>query len=148
MSRSRRLKPVVKHVDDLEQQALREVARCQNALDREKQRLQQLQDYRFEYQVKRSDSNQVYSSIQLSEFQRFLHQLDQTIEQQHIVLRRCEADLQGKREQWKETRMNSKLMHKVVDKFHQEEARKQEQQEQKELDEFSLRKHTVSRYRS
>ena len=141
MTRARRLKPVVDHVDDLEQQALQEVARCQNQLQAEQQRLEQLQQYRLEYQSRKNATGQVFSSFELVEFQRFLQQLDQTIEQQQLVLRQCEVTLNGKREQWKETRVNAKLMHKVVDNLHEQEARHQEKLEQKEMDEHALRQH-------
>ncbi len=141
MSRSRRLKPVVEHADDLEQKALREVARCQNELETQKMRLQQLQQYRLEYQGRKNDASQVYSSFELVEYQRFLQQLDQTIEQQQLVLKQCEVTLNGKRDQWKETRVNAKLMHKVVENLNQQEMRHQEKLEQKEMDEHALRKH-------
>lgn len=144
MKRSRRLKPVVQHVDDLEQQALKEVAVCQNQLASEQQRLQQLQQYRYEYQARRDTANAVYSSIELVEYQRFLQQLDHTITQQQLVLKRCEVALNGKRELWKETRMNSRLMHKVVDNLNQQEVRHQEKLEQKEMDEHSLRQHNLT----
>lgn len=141
MTRSRRLKPVVQHVDDLEQQALQEVARCQNQLQAEQQRLHQLQQYRQEYQSRKNDTGKLYSSFELVEFQRFMQQLDQTIEQQQLVLKQCEVTLNGKRDQWKETRVNAKLMHKVVDNLQQQEVRHQEKLEQKEMDEHALRQH-------
>ena len=141
MTRSRRLKPVVQHADDKEQQALQEVARCQNQLQAEQQRLDQLQQYRHEYQSRKTDTGKLYSSFELVEFQRFLQQLDQTIEQQQLVLKQCEVTLNGKREQWKETRVNAKLMHKVVDNLQQQETRQQEKIEQKEMDEHALRQH-------
>ena len=142
MSRSRRLKPVVRHVDDLEQQALKEVARHQSQLETEQQRLAQLRQYRSEYQARKNDASQVYSAFQLVEYQRFLQQLDQTIEQQQLILQQCEVSLNGKREQWKETRVNAKLMHKVVDNINQQETHRKEKLEQKEMDEHSLRKHS------
>ncbi len=144
MNRSRRLQPVVEHADDLEQKALQEVARCQNRFDAEQQRLQQLQQYRHEYQSRKNNAHQLYSSIELVEYQRFLQQLDHSIEQQHLVLKQAEVALNGKREQWKETRVNSKLMHKVVDNLNQQEMRHQEKLEQKEMDEHSIRKHNLS----
>ena len=145
MSRSRRLQPVVRHVDDLEQRALREVARCQNELTVEQNRLQQLQQYRYEYQARRNNTGQTFSSFELVEYQRFLRQLDQTIEQQMLVLKQCEFTLNNKRDQWKETRVNSKLMHKVVDNLDLQERNRQEKLEQKELDEHSLRCHAINR---
>lgn len=145
MSRSRRLQPVVRHVDDLEQQALSEVAKCQNQLQVEQERLRQLQQYRLEYQSRKSHTGQTFSSFELVEFQRFICQLDETIEQQQLVLKQCELSLAKRRDQWKETRVNSQLMHKVVDNLHQQEKAKQEKLDQKELDEHSLRGHAISR---
>ncbi len=140
MTRTQRLAPVVEHTDKKERRALQEVAQSQAVFEGEQQRLTQLQDYKLEYLQKKKYDIGVFTPIELQEFNRFMQQLDQTIQQQMelVALRQQELDL--KRDQWTATRIDSKKMHKVVERLKQQEFVEQERKEQKALDEFAQRK--------
>lgn len=140
MTRTQRLKPVVQHTDRKEQLALQEVAQAQGLLELEKSRLVQLQDYKLEYLQKQKYDIGVFTPLQLQEFNRFMQQLDQTVERQMEVMEQRQQELAHKQQLWNATRVDSKKMHKVVDKLQQQELVEQERKEQKVLDEFGLRR--------
>ena len=144
MTRTRRLRPVVQHTDKKEQQALREVAQSQGLLDMELNRLEQLKDYKLDYLQKKKYDIGVFTPIQLQEFNRFMQQLDQTIERQMDVVALRERELEDKRRQWSITRIDSKKMHKVVEKLEHQENVEQLRKEQKVMDEFAQRKNNRS----
>jgi len=140
MTRSQRLHPVVEHTDKKEQRALQEVAVSQNLLEIEQARQVQLQNYKLEYLEKKKYDIGVFTPHELQEFNRFLQQLDQTIERQIDVVELRQQELSQKRQLWNAMRIDSKKMHKVVEKLQQQEFVEQERKEQKELDEFAQRK--------
>ena len=144
MTRTRRLRPVVQHTDKKEQQALREVAQSQGLLDMELNRLEQLKEYKLDYLQKKKYDIGVFTPIQLQEFNRFMQQLDQTIERQMDVVALRERELEDKRRQWSITRIDSKKMHKVVEKLEHQENVEQLRKEQKVMDEFAQRKNNRS----
>lgn len=140
MTRTERLEPVVQHVDEKEQQALKAVAVSQNEVEVEKSKLRQLESYRDEYLTKQSMTNSSCSVVELQEFNRFLAQLDDTIKKQIDVIRFRETELECKRQSWMETRINSNVMHKVVENMQVEEEKQLSRSEQKSMDEFCQRK--------
>lgn len=140
MTRSQRLHPVVQHTDKKEQRALQEVAVSQNLLEIEQARHVQLQNYKLEYLEKKKYDIGVFTPHELQEFNRFLQQLDQTIERQMEVVELRQQELSQKRQLWNAMRIDSKKMHKVVEKLQQQEFVEQERKEQKALDEFAQRK--------
>lgn len=137
MTRIQRLRPVVKHTDEKEQHALQEVARSQGLLDIELARQAQLQEYRLEYLQKNKFDIGVFTSLELQEFNRFMQQLDLTIERQLDVVKMRQLEVEQKRDAWNGMRIDAKVMHKVVEKLQQQEFVEQERKEQKELDDVS-----------
>jgi len=138
MTRSKKLQPVVKHVDKREQSALQAVAFSQQQLQQQQLRLQQLIEYKQEY-IQQQAMPQTCSSLQMQEFQRFLAQLDDTIVRQQQVVAMAERELGIKREHWKASRSKSEAMHKVVDRIQSHEQQKAAKSEQKLMDEAALR---------
>lgn len=139
MTRTQRLGPVVQHTDKKEQRALQEVAQSQAVLDGEQTRLTQLQNYKLDYLQKKKYDIGVFTPIELQEFNRFMQQLDQTIERQIELVELRQHELEHKRQLWTVTRIDSKKMHKVVEKLQKQEQYEQERKEQKALDEFAQR---------
>jgi len=137
MTRIQRLRPVVQHTDKKQQHALQEVARSQGLLEIEQARQAQLQDYRLEYLQKKKSDVGVFTALELQEFNRFMQQLDQTIERQLEVVKLRQLEVEQKRAAWNATRIDAKVMHKVVEKLQQQEFVEQERKEQKELDDIT-----------
>ena len=144
MTRTERLQPVVEHTDKKEQNALREVATAQDELDGELALLRQLQEYKREYLQRRQPEAELFSPMQLQEFNRFLRQLETTIAGQEKQVERSRAELERKQRAWQASRVDSKVMHKVVDRLEQQESVERERREQKAHDEFAQRKNTRS----
>jgi len=140
MRRIERLDPVVQHVDKKQEKALQAVAFSQDQVAQEKNKLEQLLVYRTEYLNKQGHTEQACSVIEMQEFNRFLMQLDDTIKKQLKVIRLRETELDAKREVWQATRVDSKVMHKVVENLQQQEQIQQARDEQKTMDEFAQRK--------
>lgn len=139
MTRTRRLRPVVQHTDKKQQQALQQVAQSQRLLEIEQVRQAQLQDYKLDYLQKKKHDIGVFTPLQLQEFNRFMQQLDETIERQMEVVQSRQREVEQKREVWNATRIDSKVIHKVVEKLQKQESAEQERREQKALDEFTQR---------
>jgi len=140
MTRSKKLQPVVRHVENNEQSALKAVALSQQQLQQHQNQLQQLKGYKNDYENRHSSATAVsYSSLQLQEFNRFLNQLNDTIEQQQQVVQIAQREVDIKRQSWKHTRSRSDAMHKVVDKIQASEMKQAEKTEQKDMDEVALR---------
>ncbi len=137
MTRTERFDPVVQHADKKEQVALKAVAFSQNSVDIEKGKLVQLQAYRNEYFNRQRQSS--CSVLEMQEFNRFLAQLDDTINKQIELIKLRENELSQKRNLWQQTRVSSKAMHKVVENLQQEEDFELQRIEQKVMDEFSQR---------
>lgn len=140
MTRTERLKPVVSHTDKKERQALQAMATCKNELEMELRKIEQLKSYKTEYLNKQSQKNMTYSSLELQEFKRFIDQLDQTISQQGEIVEMRRQALDHKRKTWQATRINSKVMHKVVENLNTAERLQEDKTEQKVMDELSQRK--------
>lgn len=141
-ARTRKLAPVVKHVDKHEQSALQAVAYSQKQLHMQEEILAQLQRYKAEYTERQCNpQQQSFSAMQLQEFSRFLAQLDETIKQQQKNVEMAAREVEFKRDKWKDKRSRSKAMHKVVDRIQASEQQQAHKTEQKLMDEFALRLH-------
>ena len=141
MTRTKKLKPVVQHVENKEQNALQAVAFSQRQLEQQQLRLQQLIAYREDYASRHEQGKPVlYQANQLKEFNRFVHQLDDTIQQQEQLVALAAREVEFKRQAWKLTRSRSDAMHKVVDRLQQQERDQEQRTEQKTMDEIALRR--------
>lgn len=143
MTRIKRLDPAVRQADEKEQAALKRVAEAQSRVNIEKNKLAQLGEYRNEYLFRQDYSRISLSAIELQEFNRFLAQLDDTISRQQAIIEQCERELDNRRSSWQKTQINCKVMHQVVENLQKEEVLQQMRNEQKVMDEFSLRKRII-----
>lgn len=139
MTRSKKLKPVVKHVEDREQDALRGVAFSQRRLSEQEIRLKQLVDYRLDYINRHVSEQGSVSAVEFQEYHRFMSQLDDTIKQQQEVVELAVKELEIKRRHWQLSRTKSDAIHIMVDRIQQSELREEERVEQKLMDEAALR---------
>ncbi len=140
MTRTKKLAPVVDHVDKNEQTALQSVAFSQQQLQQQINRLNQLFEYQKEYAERHNRGVTIsYTSVQLQEFNRFLHQLDETIKQQQHVVAMAEREVEIKRQKWKLTHSRSNAIHKMVDRLQMDEDKQEQRKEQRFMDEISLR---------
>ena len=142
MTRTERLSPIIKYNDEREHKALLEVAESKGVLEREQIQLQQLEAYRVEYYQGSVNNQTAVSSYQMQEYNRFLAQLDTTIKSQKQVIQQRQRELDRKRHEWTETRIDASAIHKVAENIDKKEQLAANRQEQKLSDEFSQRKFT------
>ena len=139
-AQTKKLEPVVRHVDKNEQEAMQAVAFSQQQLRMQEEILQKLYQYKDEYTSGQNVSGQVaYGAVQLQEFNRFLMQLDDTIKKQHETVKMAAHEVEVKRQKWKDQRSRAQAMHKVVDRLHASEQHQVQVAEQKIMDEIALR---------
>lgn len=139
-ARTKKLQPVIKHVDSNEQNAMQAVAFSQKQLALQEEILQKLHDYKQEYIDGHAQSTgTAVSAMQLQEYSRFLMQLDETIRKQQQVVDMAEREVEIKRIKWHDHRSRAQAMHKVVDRIEADEHQHAQVLEQKFMDEIALR---------
>jgi flagellar FliJ protein len=141
MTRSERMQPVVQVAETREREAAKALGACQQQLHAHQNRLAQLQGYRMEYLERFQAAGQGgMSGAQLREWQQFLANLDQAIDQQRRQVELTGRQCDQVRLAWLRVRSKQKAVEKVVDRFRTEEIHAAAKREQKDNDEIAQRK--------
>ena len=135
--RSKRIQPIAKHADQLQQQAVQIFVVAQQAVVDAQLQLEQLIGYRTEYNSSRVNSAQ--RATQLRDYQLFLNKLNLSIEQARINILNKKQICEQQKLNWLKTRSRSKALDAVIVKYQMQEAKIEARIEQKEQDEFSSR---------
>ena len=135
--RSKRIQPIAKHADQLQQQAVQIFVVAQQAVVDAQLQLEQLIEYRSEYNNGRVSGS--LSVIQLRDYQVFLNKLNQSIDQARINIINKKQLCEQQKLNWLKTRSRSKALDAVIVKYQMQEAQIEARIEQKEQDEFSSR---------
>lgn len=135
--RSKRIQPIAKHADQLQQQAVQIFVVAQQAVVDAQLQLEQLIEYRSEYNKGRVSIS--LSAIQLRDYQVFLNKLNQSIDQARINIINKKQLCEQQKLNWLKTRSRSKALDAVIVKYQMQEAQIEARIEQKEQDEFSSR---------
>ena len=140
MTKSKRLKPIIKIAEEREQVAVRGYLQAQQTHNGRLARLDELVAYREEYQGKFISTDSVArTAFQFNDYRAFLLRLDAIIEEQKRLVALSATDMESKRIEWLKKREKSQSLEKVAEKFMKEEQLQQNQKEQKEADERSQR---------
>jgi flagellar FliJ protein len=119
-----------------EHKAARTLAEKQQQLQQQRDRLQELLSYREEYAVKFQKHGSVGLDVRrLNEYRSFLEKLNLAIEQQRQRINQVSGECHVYQEHWVTTRIHSKAVDKVVDRFQRQDLREEDSREQNELDE-------------
>jgi len=135
--RSKRIQPIAKHADQLQQQAVQIFVVAQQAVVDAQLQLEQLIEYRSEYNNGRVSVS--LSAIQLRDYQVFLNKLNQSIDQARMNIIHKKQLCEQQKLNWLKTRSRSKALDAVIVKYQMQEAQIEARIEQKEQDEFSSR---------
>jgi len=135
--RSKRIQPVAKHADQLQQQAVQIFVAAQQAVVDAQLQLEQLIGYRSEYSSSRGSNG--LSAGQLKDYQFFLNKLNQSIDQARINILNKKQLCEQQKINWLKTRSRSKALDAVIVKYRIQEAQIEARIEQKEQDEFASR---------
>ena len=135
--RSKRIQPIAKHADQLQQQAVQVFVAAQKTVVDAQLQLEQLIEYRSEYNGGRISLN--LSATQLKDYQTFLNKLNQSIEQARMNILHHKQICEQQKLKWLKTRSRSKALDAVIVKYQMQEAQIEARIEQKEQDEFASR---------
>lgn len=139
MKRSKRMQSVVEIAKTKEQNAARLLGQKQQFLTAQRKRLDELISYREEYARQFQSQGTIgFDARRLHEYRSFLEKLNLAIVQQRDRINLAAGECHVCQKSWMDSRVNSKALGKVVDRFRTDETRKKELQEQKELDERAM----------
>ena len=146
--RSQRLQVALDMEDRHEQAARERFVAAQQALAEQQQRLAELERYHHEYQQQiRDEASGTTSAARLQAGQQFISQLVSAIAQQQQQVDRHRATVEEARKQWQAARERREGMARYIETCRQREAREDERQEQKALDEAANQRYARSMQR-
>jgi len=140
MSRSGRMQPVQQLAESRERDAGRALADARARLADQEQQLEQLLRYRDEYLAGGSPGLGTTDTVRLSNRSAFLERLNDAIREQRARVDRAQEESDRYAAAWQETRVEAAAIGRAVDRFRQDERRAVERVEQREHDEFAIRR--------
>lgn len=140
MLRSKRLAVVLTLEEKKEQEALERMGEAREAVDQQRQQVDNLNRYQQEYRDQIRNSQQgVVQVSRLQAWQAFIAQLDQVIRQQQQQLEKAEQVFEARRLEWQQAWERKRGMEKYIESCRQQEQRDQDIREQKLADEAAGR---------
>lgn len=141
MTKSDRLKPVIKVAENRERAAAKVLGEAQQAAQQRKKRLDELTSYRNDYCARfNSTQSAARPALMMADFRVFLTRLDEAIVQQQRLLDASLRDVEAKKQRWLAERTKTKALDKVTTRLRKQERVHAERKEQKETDERAQRK--------
>jgi flagellar FliJ protein len=146
MQRSQRLDPVVTLAKQKEQEALTELGKVSSAWQKDKQQLDDLNQYKADYlQRFRQGDIQQLGANKVMAYRAFLAQLDQAIKVQQQQVGVSLNAVEYQRSVWMQKRAKTKALMLLVEKYQGAELAMQLRREQLENDEYNTNKWLRSR---
>jgi flagellar protein FliJ len=130
-----RLRKVVAIAELEEQNECIEMKKIQRTLDQAVERLNELTSYRRKYQSEPALKGSVGAG-RWQDYQRFLARLNQAVESQNEFVNSHEQVLEAHRRRWQEKHKRVDLLEKIMQRYIQAEAQRDERSMQKALDEL------------
>jgi len=136
MKKSERLAPLLKLEKNREQEQVKVLADARGKVAEQQQKLQQLKDYRGEYErMVSQEGAQGISATRLQGYYQFLNRLSTAITQQEEQLELVRQQENLAKNQWFEQRGAVKRMDSLIKRNVQQERLDEDKREQKMLDE-------------
>ncbi len=136
MSRTKGLQTVQTLAKSTETMRSRVVSDQRHALREEQQRLEQLEQYRNEYQVMSSRPEQGVGIHFIRGRRGFVQKLNEAIDNQRQVIARASEQLEAYMVHWREARAKALSLEKFAERIEAEENRRVARREQAELDDI------------
>lgn len=138
MDKSKRLEPIVGLAKNSERDAARALGQALAQLDQEMAQLQQLTDYKKDYERRLGESASHGMSAQaVNEYREFIAKLAQAIEQQQEAVGRARAELEDKKRFWFARRGRSRALDAVLERYLKDEQKALDRKEQRDHDDRS-----------
>jgi flagellar protein FliJ len=140
VKRSQRMAPVQQVLGGAERDRARDMGAAQRSLGAAETRLQELQRYHADYLNGFQRSAKAGgNALALRDFQQFLGRLEEAIRQQEQIVAQARQSVVGSTTQWQSAARRVKAVDSVVGKWQGEERRRENQLEQKDIDERAQR---------
>ena len=139
MTRSKRMQPVADVARNRQQDAARQMGERQRELDRQVERLDELSSYRSEYARRFEEGPENMTGMNVRDYRLFLSRLNQAIEEQARRVEQARRELELSRGKWTASRVHDDAIHKVMDRFREDEKRQARRREQAQEDELGQR---------
>ena len=136
VKRSKRLKVVEQLAERKELECAKALGEITEQLQAAEQQLQQLHDYKLEYQRQKDSLQSINSGgpAVLANYTRFFQQLDQAIAQQQSVVARIQEQRTRLQQEWGRRHNKRKNYQKLIARYQAEEQGESEKRLQKTLD--------------
>jgi flagellar FliJ protein len=139
MTKSERLKPLVKVAESKEKNAAKELGECVRIVQERQQRLDQLKQYRQEYAVRfQQEGASGISAQKMNDYRAFIVRLDAGIKEQERLVIEAQRLLEDKKSFWHSKRSRTKALDNAVSRYRTDELRAVERREQRESDERAM----------
>ena len=146
MTRSERMSTVHGFASEKANRIARDFAEARDDLELQKQRLEQLINFRQDYQSQLSDVGaKGMGAFRLRDYNAFISRIDAAIEEQRERVYRAEQYAETKRREWLAQQTHATAIEKVVDRYRDQERREVERQEQRDTDELAQQRHAHKR---
>ena len=142
MTRTERMEPVQRIMDDSERQHAQRLAAAQGRLAEAEAKLAELQRYHVEYAQSFSrQASAGTTGMALRDFQAFLSRLAEAAQQQEHFVARAREDVAAETHHWQGAARKAKALGMVVERWRGEENLVLERRDQQETDERAQRLH-------
>ena len=140
MTKSDRVKPIIKVAQNRESAAARAFADSQRVFQEREQRLAEVRRYREEYlENYQLQGRRGMSAQQMRTYRNFLLKLDAAVEQQEQLVRVAQSELEQQKARWMEKHVRTQALDNMRSRYVTQEQRDAQRVEQKESDERGLR---------
>jgi len=141
MTKSDRVKPIVKIAQNREREAAQVFAGSQRVLQEREQRLVEVRRYREEYlENYQSKCRSGMSAQQVRTYRNFLQKLDAAVVQQEQLVNVAQSELEQQKARWMEKHVRTQALDNMRTRYVTQEQRDAQRVEQKESDERGLRR--------
>ena len=139
MMKSKRFEPIREIASTSAKDLSRIMGEAGRKVTELERQLEQLQAYRDEYVRNSTQTNGTMDAVKLQNYRSFLDRLGEALNQHHKSLDNARKEFEKRRAQWSEKRIEAESLHRVVDRFRQEERHAADRREQREGDDAAMR---------
>jgi flagellar export protein FliJ len=139
MRKSKRFEPIREIASSKAQDLSRAMGEAAGKVADLERQLEQLQAYRDEYVRNSTQSSGAMDAVKLQNYRSFLDRLGEAMRQHVQSLAKARAELDKRRAQWSEKRIEAESLSRVVDRFRKEEQHAADRREQRDGDDAAMR---------
>lgn len=143
MKRSKRMQVLVDIAKNKEAQVAKLLAMQRAKVEADKEQLVQLKEYANQYESERNLLG--LNANLIANYQHFVTRLEQAIQQQNNVISQSEQQANFALTQWLEAKAKTKSMSSLQEKHLKQEQAIENKQEQRQSDEFAMRRYMATR---